>query len=201
MRLRKEGVRPAGRAFAGRRPGVALAAAGLLALSLTSAVAVSPANAAPVHLAAQASLPSGTWSFENWGHSGYCLTSGGVHNGKVTVYTCNSSSNQHWHAGSSHGSYQQFINGDGQCLSISGGSASAGADAVMANCSTNDSGYWATDFPQIYNIPHFLNQHSQLVIQIACNCSGNSKVVDQESYNGGADGVNDTNQGWQLETF
>jgi hypothetical protein len=47
MRWRKEGVRPAGRAFAGRRLGLALATAGLLALSLTSAVAGSPANAAP----------------------------------------------------------------------------------------------------------------------------------------------------------
>ena len=201
MRLRKERGRPAGRAFAGRLPGVALATMGLLVLGLTFAVGASPANAAPVHLVPQAGLPGGTWSLDNWGHQGYCLTSGGVHNGKVTVYTCNSSSNQHWHAGNSHGSYQQIINGDGQCLSISGGSASAGADAVMANCSTNDSGYWLMEFPEIFNIPHFLNQHSQLVIQIACNCGQNSAVVDQEGYNGGAAGSNDTNQGWMLETF
>ena len=38
MRSRKEGVRLVGRAFAGRRLGVALATAGLLGLSLTSAV-------------------------------------------------------------------------------------------------------------------------------------------------------------------
>jgi len=46
MRLRKERARPVGCLFAGRRLGMALATAGLLALSLTSAVAASPANAA-----------------------------------------------------------------------------------------------------------------------------------------------------------
>jgi hypothetical protein len=94
-----------------------------------------------------------------------------------------------------------MINGDGQCLGIAGGSASNGAHAVMGNCSSNDTYYWLMQFPQIFNIPHFLNQHSQRVIQIACNCNSNGAVVDQEPYNGGADGVNDTNQGWFLETF
>jgi hypothetical protein len=47
MRLRKEGVRAAGRRFAGRRLAVVLATAGLVGLSLASgAVAASPANAA-----------------------------------------------------------------------------------------------------------------------------------------------------------
>ena len=201
MRWRKEGVRPAGRAFAGRRLGLALATAGLLALSLTSAVAASPANAAPVHRVPLAGLPAGTWSLENWGHQGHCLSSGGVIGGTVKVYTCNSSSNQHWHPGNSHGSYQQIKNGDGQCLGISGGSASAGAHSVMGNCSSNDTYYWLMEFPQIYNIPHFLNQHSQLVIQIACNCSSNGAVVDQEPYNGGNTGTSDENQGWFLRTF
>jgi hypothetical protein len=71
----------------------------------------------------------------------------------------------------------------------------------MGNCSSNDTYYWLMEFPQIYNIPHFLNQHSQLVIQIACNCSTNGAVVDQEPYNGGNTGTNDENQGWFLRTF
>lgn len=201
MRLRKERVLPVGRLFAGRRLGVALATAGLLALSLTSAVAASPANAAPVHRVPLAGLPAGTWSLENWGHQGHCLSSGGVIGGTVKVFNCNGSSNQHWHGGSSHGSYQQIKNGDGQCLGISGGSASAGARAVMGNCSSSDTYYWLMEFPQIFNIPHFRNQHSQLVIQIACNCGSNGAVVDQEPYNGGNPGTNDENQGWFLRMF
>jgi len=201
MRSRKEGVGAVGRAFAGRRLGLVLATAGLLALSLTSAAAASPANAARVHQVPRIGLPGGTWSLENWRHPGLCLSSGGVRGGTVKVYTCTGSSNQHWHGGSSHGIYQQLINGDGQCLGISGGSSSAGAHAVMGNCGSSDTYYWLMELPQIYNIPHFQNQHSQLVIQIACNCGTNGAVVDQEPYNGGNPGTSDENQGWFLRTF
>jgi hypothetical protein len=192
MRLRKEGVRPARRASARRRLGMSLATAGLLAGSLTTAVVMSaPAGAA--------SLPtSGTYSLENYKHPGYCLSSGGVSDSTATVFACISSSNQHWHRGNSHGNYQQIINGDGQCLGVSSGSTSAGAHLVVWKCNGNDDQYWYMEFPHIFNIPFFRNQRSQLVMQIACDCSTNSSVVEQEPYAG--DGTNN-NQYWRTQNF
>jgi Ricin-type beta-trefoil lectin domain-like len=169
MRLGKEGVRLVARAFAGRRLVVALVTAGL-ALSLTSAVMASPASAAPFH-----------WSYQNASHS-TCLSSGGVHNGTVKAVTC-AGSNVVWHYGAAHGAYAQLINNDGQCLSVAGGSASAGAHAVMANCSGNDAMFWVPE----NNFPGFvvdiLNQHSQMVLQIACNCGTSGATVIQSPYN------------------
>lgn len=197
MRLRKEGARPAGRASAGRRLVMALATAGLLAFSLTSAVAASPANAAPVHVfRPSASLPAGTWSLENRDAS-LCLSSSGS-DAAAKVYTCNSSSNQHWHRGNSHGNYQEIRNGDGQCLGIAGGSTSAGAHAVVWSCNGHDDQFWLMEFPQIFNTPFFRNQRSQLVIQIACDCGTNGAVTDQEPL---ASNANDLNQLWFLQTF
>jgi hypothetical protein len=187
MRLLKDGVRRVvGRVFAGRRLGVALATAGLLALSLASVVAASPANATP-----------GYWGFYSV-HTLDCISSGGVHNGVVTQYPCNGSSNQTWHYGAEHGSgqgaYIQIINGDGQCIGVAGGSTSSGANIQMGNCSGNDIYYWevcacdpstALDF-------YFLNQHSQEVIQIACGCSTKSAKLEQEPY----DPYGSANQLW-----
>lgn len=168
MRLRKEGVRPVGRAFAGRRLGVALATAGLLALSLTSVVAAPPANAAPFQ-----------WLFENAEHL-TCLTSGGHSDTTATVYACGVSRNEEWHYGALHGAYAQIINGDGQCLGVAGGSASAGARVVVWSCiSGHDDQYWLPEGNMGGTID-FINQHSQLAIQIACDCDGNGRVVNQE---------------------
>jgi hypothetical protein len=158
------------RAFAGRL-GMALATVGLLAGSLTSAVVVAaPANAASFNS-----------NYQNVEHL-TCLTSGGIYNGETTVYACNGSSNQTWHYGGTHGAYAQVINNaTGQCLSISGGSTASGARAVEVNCSSNDADYWEVSQP--YNVAYsaaaFLNQHSQDYLQIACNCGGNSRNVDQ----------------------
>ena len=172
MRLRKEeeGVRPVRRAFAGRRLRVALAAAAMLGLSLTPAVTAAPANAAPLN-----------WNYANVEHL-TCLTSGGIYNGETTVYACNGTSNQTWHYGAAHGAYQQLINNTtGQCLSISGGSTAQGARAVEVNCSGNDADYWLVEPAPLvtYTQVYIQNQRSQDVIQIACNCDGNSKNVDQ----------------------
>jgi len=171
MSLRKERVRPVGRAFAGRRLGVILATAGVLALSLTSVVVASPSNAAPF-----------TWSFENSaGAADLCLTSFGAYDGYAKVWTCNSSSNQHWHYGGLHGAYAQIINGDGQCLGVSNGSNSAGAHVIMWSCNGADSQYWLPEnnFPGVID---FLNQNSQMVIELTCHCYANGSDLYQEPY-------------------
>jgi hypothetical protein len=183
MRLRKKGVRPAGRAFAGRRLAVALATVGLIAPILTFVVMASPADAVPFH-----------WNYQNTEHL-TCLSSGGVHNGTVKAYNCTASSNQVWHYGALHGAYAQIINNDGQCLSVAGGSTSSGAHAVMANCSSNDEMFW---LPQNYPpglVVYFQNQHSQKVIQIACDCGSNGAIVDQEPFNN----FGDPNQLWYTQ--
>lgn len=176
MRSRKEGVRLVGRAFAGRRLGVALATAGLLGLSLTSAVVASPANA-----------NVSTWSLDNAEHV-HCLTSNGILDSTAEVYSCNGSSNQTWHWGNFVGNYGQIVNGDGQCLGIAGGSRSAGATAVVWRCGGQSSQYWQiqTD-PLIISEHYFANLNSQMVIQIACDCGTGHAAVDQKPFNSNLD--------------
>jgi Ricin-type beta-trefoil lectin domain-like len=178
MRFRKEGVRPAGRAFAGRRLGVALATG--LALILTSLVVASPAaNAAPF-----------TWAYTNAAHL-TCLGASG-HNGPVRAYNCASSLNQVWHFGGTHGAYAQVINnGTNQCLSVSGGSTAKGAWAVTSNCNGNDDNYWEVANTALGTVS-FLNQHSQMVLQINCNCNLNGGIVNQ----GPGSGLGNPNQLW-----
>jgi ricin-type beta-trefoil lectin protein len=181
MRLRKEGTRPVRRAFAGRRLGVALATAGVLALSLTSAVAASPAaNAAPF-----------PWMYENAEHL-TCLSSGGVDDGTARAYNCTGSANQVWHYGGVHGAYTQLINnGTGQCLGVYGASTSAGARVVVWSCDGYDDQYWLPD-SNAPGVIDFVNQNSQMVIQIACNCGTNGATIDQEP----ASGLGSPNQLW-----
>ncbi len=186
MRLRTEGMRPAGRAFIGRWLGVALATAGLLGLSLTSAVVASSANAAVA-----------TFGIDNAEHEGYCLTSGGHSDTTATVYSCNGSSNQTWHYGQTRavGSelYREIVNGDGQCLGIAGGSKSAGAHAVVWNCNGHEDQYWLPE--QNYGTMDafdYDNLSSNMVIQIACDCNKNSATVEQWPYNT----LGDPNQFW-----
>jgi hypothetical protein len=53
----------------------------------------------------------------------------------------------------------------------------------MANCSGNDEMFWLPDVNFVGGVIDFLNQHSQKVIQIACNCSTNGAIIDQEPFN------------------
>jgi len=157
--------------------GVALASAGLLALSLTSAVvAAAPASAAPAHFVIYNA------------HSRDCISNGGGINGYVSQFACNGNTNQQWHwGGTIHGSYQQLINTTtGQCIGLAGNLAN-GATLYMGNCSSNDQFYWEETVP-CYGLgecsapPGWVtleNQASLRVMQVACNCSTNSsKLID-----------------------
>lgn len=170
------------RVFVGRRVGVALACAGLLALSLTSAVvAAAPADAAPAHFVIYNA------------HSRDCISNGGATNGYVSQFACNGSTNQQWHwGGTSHGSYQQLINTTtGQCIGLRGNLAN-GATLYMGNCSSNDQYYWeeGTLCPSVgpcYIPPGwwFLqNQASLRVMQVGCNCDNNSAAIIDATPNG-----------------
>ena len=176
MRFRIKGTSAVGRAFAGRRT-LAIAAASLLGLSLTSLVLAAPANATPT-----------LWEFYN-AHSQDCMSNGGVINGVVTQYPCNGSKNQAWYYGGTHGAYQQIKNyATGQCMGVAGGSYANGAKIQMGNCSTNDTYYWQKepycDLLGCLPAPdYFVNQKSLRVIQVACGCDTNSAYLDQYDLN------------------
>lgn len=161
-----------------------LATAGVLALSLTSAVVASPANAA------------GGFLMQNDRWPQMCLSSSGRSDTTARVYSCTGNSNQTWHTGGHiqghYGTYYQLINnGTGQCLSISGASTRAGADAVVWACNGRHDQYWTWLTPGLPNVGVFINQNSSLVMQIACDCASSGTVVDQAWYNGGLG-----NQAW-----
>jgi hypothetical protein len=187
MRLRKERARPVGRAFGGRGLTVALAIAAMLGLSLTSgAVVAAPANAADIE----------TFQIQNI-HIEYCLTSNGVSNSTAEVFSCNGSSNQAWHWGSHYiGDYRKLINGDGQCLGIADGSQSAGAQAVVWACNSSESQYWqAIQDDPTTDAWAFVNMNSQLVIQVACDCTSEHATVDQAP----EDPLTSPNQHWFIQ--
>src|SRR6202035_3738202 len=90
------------RKLAGRGRWVVLATAGVLALSLTSAVAASPANAAGGFL-----MHNDRWAIN-------CLSSSGRSDVIARVYPCTGNANQTWHTGGHiqghYGTYYQLIN-------------------------------------------------------------------------------------------
>jgi phosphoribosyl-AMP cyclohydrolase len=181
MRLRKTKVRPAGRAFAGRRLAVALAAAGLVGLSLTSgAVAASPANATTYYTLYN---PSTT----------LCLTSGGDTDTPATEYSCNGSENQEWYWGSEEGTsgFSEFKNRTtGQCLGVLGGSTAAGAEVVVWSCQSGaENQYWnaetgyfvaSPDWLVFFNYNGASSGSSSRVMEVKCDCDEESGKIDQE---------------------
>jgi len=181
MRFRIKGTSAVGRAFAGRRLRVslAIAAASLLGLSVTSLAQAAPASAAQAHFVIYNA------------HSRDCISNGGVSNGVVTQYPCNGSTNQQWYWGGAHGSYQQLKNQTtGQCVGLAGNLAN-GADLKMGSCSSNDQYYWEVSIPctgigECMVPPGWdwlQNQASLRVIQVGCNCDTKSAVLIDENPN------------------
>jgi hypothetical protein len=118
-----------------------------------------------------------------------------VHDGTAKAYNCTGSANQVWHYGGLHGAYAQIINnGTNQCLGVYGASTSAGARVVVWSCNGYDDQYWLPE-NNSPGVIDFVNQHSQMVIQIACNCGTNGATIDQEP----ANGLGSPNQLWYPE--
>jgi hypothetical protein len=154
---------------------VVLATAGVLALSLTSAVAASPANAA------------GGFLMQNDRYPNLCLSSSGARDTTARVYSCTGNSNQTWHTGGHiqgrYGTYYQLINNaTGQCLGVSSASTSSGANAVVWACNGHHDQYWTWLVPGLPNVGVFIDQNSSLVLQITSGSSGG--VVTQSNYGG-----------------
>ncbi len=180
MRFRTKGTSVIRRAFAGRRPRVtlAIAAASLLGLTMTSVVQAAPANATPEYFS--------TWNV----HSLDCMSNGGVTNGVVTQYSCNGSNNQSWYFGSAHGAYQQIKNrATNQCVGLAGGSLANGKNIQMGTCSSNDMYYWQKETPCFFlgmcppGVLVYQNQASLRIIQVACGCDTNSATLNDETPN------------------
>jgi hypothetical protein len=171
MRFRIKGTSAVGRAFAGRRlrATLAIAAASLLGLSLTSLVQAAPANATPVLFALVNA------------HSLDCMSNGGALNAYVSQYNCNGSKSQAWYFGGTHGAYQQIKNyATNQCVGVQGGSLANGARIWMGNCSSNDIFYWQKELECTFIVgcapgaDFWVNQASGRVIQVGCGCDSNS---------------------------
>jgi hypothetical protein len=186
MRLRKAAVGGAGRTSAARRLGVAVAAACLLALSMTGAVvAASPANA------------TSYFTLFNV-HTAYCLTSGGNTDTDALEYSCDGSENQNWYWGSRHGTtayYQLKNEGTGQCLSVKDDSTASGAYIDVWSCTTNDSMYWmpendisigSADYMYIWNF------NSGDLMQTKCDCAQENGAIIQATW----DDLGSPNQMW-----
>lgn len=194
MRLRKEGVHPVRRTFAGRRRAVALATAGLLGLTLTSgAVAAAPASAAPASAAPAVEYVT----IENT-HTIKCISSSGKDDTTARQYSCNGSANQFWYYGGSLGGATQIKNkATGQCLGISGGSYSHGAHAVVWNClgRGHPDQYWNVDPTGTQATTFYLfDSKSALVLQVACGCTTSGAALDQEPW----DNLGSPNQMWYI---
>lgn len=189
MRLRKQGVRPARRAFAGRRLGVALATAGLLGLTLTCGAVV----AAPARAAAAVEYVT----IQNV-HTEKCITSNGKDDTAAAQNGCNGNANQFWYYGGSLGGATQIRNkATKQCLGISGGSYSRGAHAVVWNCGgrSHPDQYWNVDPTGTQATTFYLfNYRSGYVLQVGCDCTRNEAALDQEPW----DNLGSPNQMWYI---
>jgi hypothetical protein len=182
MRLRNKWVRPAGRASAGRRLGIFLATASILAISLTSgAIVAAPANAATVAAPAKAAIIYDTIVSA---HSAQCLTSGGKDDTVATQYPCNGSSSQEWRLqGSCRGNtlFCQVINKKTkQCLGIAGGSSKAGAKVVVWRCNGHNNQYWQWQYSVVQPNYFLDNLHSGLYLTLKCGCDRHSAPMTQE---------------------
>jgi hypothetical protein len=171
MRFRIKGTSAVGRAFAGRRlrATLAIAAASLLGLTVTSVVQVAPANATPTLFALVNA------------HSLDCMSNGGFRNGYVSQFACGGTHGQVWYFGGTHGAYQQIISyATGQCVGVQGGSLANGARIWMGNCSSNDIFYWQKELECTFivgcapGVDFWVNQASGRVIQVGCGCNNNS---------------------------
>jgi hypothetical protein len=113
-----------------------------------------------------------------------CMTTGGVHDGNVSIYNCNGSKNQTWGWGSTiTGSFKQLVNGDGQCLGVSGGSRSQNARVVGWTCdgTGHPDQYWSVGGCLSFCV--FFNYHSGYVLSLLNGSTANNAAVVQASYN------------------
>lgn len=180
MRFRIKGTSAVGRAFAGRRlrATLAIAAASLLGLGVTSVVEAAPANATPVLFALVNA------------HSLDCMSNGGARNGYVSQFACGGTKGQAWYFGGTHGAYQQIKNyATGQCVGVQGGSLANGARIWMGNCSSNDIFYWQKELECTFIVgcapgaDFWVNQASGRVIQVGCGCDSNSAGLFDDALN------------------
>jgi Ricin-type beta-trefoil lectin domain-like len=176
MRIRRKKTRAVGRTFAGRRPRVmlAIAAAGLLGLSLASIAPAAPASAAAARFVIYNA------------HSRDCMTNDGKANVYVTQAPCNGRTSQQWYFGGNHGSYQQIKNdATNQCIGLADASLADGAKIQMWNCSSNDQYYWeeGNGCPLVgpcYIPPGWVNLQNQAslrVMQVGCDCDNNGAPI------------------------
>jgi len=168
-----------------------LAIASILGLSSALGLAAAPAGAAATARHASTPIPTfarnapriapdTTLGFLVNYNSGLCLgISGGHDNAPAVQWNClTGHPDQQWHTGGTNSAgYYQIVNGDGECLGVSGGSTAAGARVVGWSClgTGHPDQYWlyqglitcATYYSPIFNYK------SGLVLGV----SGNSGAV------------------------
>jgi hypothetical protein len=131
---------------------------------------------------------TGAFPLQNYGASlagnFECITTGDKNDNPTALYTCNGSKQQTWGWGSSiSGGWRQLVNGDGQCLSISGASKSQNARVVGWTClgSSHPEQYWSTG--GCLSLCAFYNKNSGLVLSVLNGGTTNNSPVVQASYN------------------
>ena len=83
---------------------------------------------------------AGYFQLHNVNASGKCI---GISGGIAGDWTCTTNPDQTWHWGPGNGiGWNQLINGNGQCLAVSGGSEAQGARILGYTCLGTADQYW-----------------------------------------------------------
>jgi len=178
-------------------------AAGLLlvggAVSAVASIAPASASAVASHLSTSGLRTSrsaergaadviGAFPLQNYGAglagNFLCVTTGGKNDNPASLYTCNGSKEQTWGWGKTiSGSFKQLINGDGQCLGVTGGSKSQNARVVGWTClgTSHPDQYWSVG--SCLSLCVFFNYHSGYVLSVLNGSTALNAAVVQASYN------------------
>ena len=84
----------------------------------------------------------GTFQIHNVRAAGKCI---GISAGLAGDWNCTTNPDQTWHWGPANSfGFNELINGNGQCLAVSGGSVSQGARILGYSCLGTSDQYWLT---------------------------------------------------------
>jgi Ricin-type beta-trefoil lectin domain-like len=130
------------------------------------------ANAAPL------SLGSGTGIFNitNINAPGKCI---GVSGGYAGLWWCSANADQTWHWGAQNGAPNPLINGNGQCLAVSGGSTAEGARIRTWTCNGGEDQFWSAVPVSGGSGFYLVNEKSGYVIGVAGGSTANSSALIQ----------------------
>ncbi|MHC3469500.1 RICIN domain-containing protein [Streptomyces sp. 7R007] len=103
-------------------------------------------------------------------NSGRCI---GISGGYAGDWTCTGNPDQLWHVGSANSAgWHQVINGNGECLAVSGGSTSQGALVRTWACNGGADQYWASS-QYSGDLYYLVNYKSGLIVGVQGGSTAN----------------------------